>query len=93
LTHLFYPDEAPDTADDSDEDLITSYIPGVGIGHPVGNTSGHPIIRIGSPTTGNTVLPDNRPILGKYTTLCMCKYNWYRHYFNLSSILKSNFVI
>ena len=66
---LFYPDEAPDTADDSDEDLVTSYIPGVGIGHPGGNSSGHPIIRIGSPTT---VLPDNRPILGKYTTRCLC---------------------
>ena len=64
---IFTSDEAPDTADDSDEDLITSYIPG--IGHPGANTSAHPIIRIGSPTTGNAVLPDNRPILGKYPTL------------------------
>ena len=53
--HYSYSDEAPDTADDSDEDLITSYIPG--------NTKGHPIIRIGSPTTGD--VQGNRPILGK----------------------------
>ena len=51
-------DEAPDTADDSDEDLITSYIPGIS------NKPGHPIIRIGSPTAGNNVLSDDRPILG-----------------------------
>ena len=57
---IFDLDEAPDTADDSDEDLITSYIPGVGMN----NKSGHPIIRIGSPTTGNSVLSDDRPILG-----------------------------
>ena len=55
-------DEAPDTADDSDEDLITSYIPGVGMN----NKPGHPIIRIGSPTAGNGVLSDDRPILGMY---------------------------
>ena len=62
---MIYPDEAG--SDSDEEDLITSYIPGVGMGNPVGSASGHPIIRIGSPTTGNVILPDNRPILGMYT--------------------------
>ena len=60
--HFSFSDEAPDTADDSDEDLITSYIPGVGMN----NKPGHPIIRIGSPTAGNGILSDDRPILGEY---------------------------
>ena len=60
-------DLIPDTGDDSDEDLITSYITGVGVGlaHTVGSASGHPNIQVGSPPTGTTVLPDNRPILGE----------------------------
>ena len=68
--HISFSDEAPDTADDSDEDLITSYIPGVGMS----NKPGHPIIRIGSPTAGNGILSDDRPILGeyKYRVLDLC---------------------
>ena len=60
---LFYQclilDEAPDTGDDSD-DLVTSYISGVG---------GHPIIRVGSPTTGGAV--DSTPILGEIEWIIM----------------------